>query len=270
MLTVDALGAGGAAAAGGAGAVPVLQSPSVHCAALLGVVGAHSAAAGEAGAAGAERGDARAPRARSALRERDSPPSHRWDPGGAPERGGGVKDGVAAAGAPRGEGRVRVRVRVHNLSPAGGSEAEDSPPAGTRFLEVRVRARAGGGGGAAGMAEGWVNARPPTHAVAVRVAGLEVRPARAASAQSRRAATASRVGCRSGHKRCFLMPASPPVGQGTWVERGGSTGRRCVLERPPPRGSLAADAAAGTVGVKPSLTAVGVKVWFRVELGYTP
>jgi len=59
-----------------------------------------------------------------------------------------------------------------------------------------VRARAGGGGGAAGMAEGWVNARPPTHAVAVRVAGLEVRPARAASAQSRRAATASRVGCR--------------------------------------------------------------------------
>jgi hypothetical protein len=119
-----------------------------------------------------------------------------------------------------------------------------------------VRARAGGGGGAAGMAEGWVNARPPTHAVAVRAAGLEVRPARAASAQGRCAAAASGVGRRSGRWRCFAKPARSPVGQGAWIQAR-QVDRACWSGHLRAVISLAAIAAPGTVGVKPFLTAVG-------------
>lgn len=157
-LTVDALAAGGAAGAGASPAAAVLQSPSAHCAALLGVVDLHAVAAHE-------RGD-RTPEAPGGP-----PPEPRRD----------NANHVGARGPSQGLHRAGIGAESQQegfggLGDVGGAGAWGRAAVPTRFLEVRLRRCAGGGGGAAGMAEGWARARPPTVAVALQVAGLEARP----------------------------------------------------------------------------------------------
>ena len=162
-LTVDALAAGGAAGAGASPAAAVLQSPSAHCAALLGVVDLHAVAAHE-------RGD-RMPDPPGGPHP-DSRPAHANHVGAQGPSQGSLRAGQGAASQREGFGGL------------GGAGAGGRAAVPTRFLEARLRRCAGGGGGAAGMAEGWAHARPPTVAVALQVAGLEAcpRPARCTSA----------------------------------------------------------------------------------------
>lgn len=156
-LTVDAAAAGGAAGAGGPLLATVLQSPSAHCAALLGVVDHHATVAHVQEDVAGHPNPTRLPGAVVAG-----------------HRGAGTEEHTTGgpAGVSGGEQRssngpgFRGSCDTPRGLPAGGTG---------RFLEVSVRGRAGGGGGAAGMAEGWARARPPTLDVAVQIEGLEVR-----------------------------------------------------------------------------------------------
>ena len=152
-LTVDAVAAGGAAASGASLAATVLQSPSAHCAALLGVVDLHAVAAYECGDRSPDPGDP----------PPGSRPDH-MDHAGQEHLQGNCRAWRGAAGQPQ------------ILGDSGGAGVGGLAAAPTRFLEARLRTRVGGGGGAAGMAEGWARARPPTVAVTLQVAGLEARP----------------------------------------------------------------------------------------------